>query len=77
MSKAKATELLKDILKPLYFKIDKKWTVEDDAKVSNLINALEKVSRDKTKSKWKIHLQSDFCNKIIWEIQIVKKRKFT
>ena len=46
MSKEQAAELLKDILKPLYFKIDKKWTIEDDDKVSNLINELEKISKD-------------------------------
>jgi len=42
MNKEKAADLLKDILKPLYFKIDKKWTPEDDNKVYNLINELEK-----------------------------------
>ena len=48
MSKENAANLLKDILKPLYFKIDKKWTIEDDNKVSNLINELERVSKDKS-----------------------------
>jgi len=45
MSKENAADLLKDILKPLYFKIDKKWTSEDDDKVSNLINALEQLNK--------------------------------
>jgi hypothetical protein len=43
MSKEKAEEILKDILKPLYFKIDKKWTIEDDNRVSNLIEEIEDV----------------------------------
>ena len=51
MSKENAADLLKDILKPLYFKIDKKWTIEDDDKVYNLINALEKASKNKTEIK--------------------------
>ena len=45
MSKEKAAELLKDILKPLYFKVDKKWTIKDDNKVSNLINELEDITK--------------------------------
>ena len=43
MSKENAAKLLKDILEPLYFKIDKKWTAEDDNKICNLINELEEV----------------------------------
>ena len=44
MSKEKAEEILKDILKPLYFKIDKKWTIEDDNRISNLIKEIEDVN---------------------------------
>lgn len=53
MSKEKAAELLKDILKPLYFKVDKEWTIEEDNKVSNLINELEEISKDIKCIKWR------------------------
>ena len=46
MSKEKAAQLLKEILEPIYFKMDKKWTTEDDNKVSNLINELEGITKD-------------------------------
>ena len=46
MSKEKAAKLLKDILEPLYFKIDKKWTAEDDNKILNLIIELEETTKD-------------------------------
>ncbi len=45
MSKEKAAELLKDILKPLYFKVDKKWTSEDDNKIDKLVNELEQINK--------------------------------
>ena len=40
-SKEKAAELLKDIYKLLYFKIDKKQAIENANKPSNLINKLK------------------------------------
>ncbi|MGB9979514.1 hypothetical protein [Methanobacterium sp.] len=45
MSKEKDEEILKDILKPLYFKVDKKWTKEDTNKISNLIDELEDLNK--------------------------------
>lgn len=46
MSNEKAEELLKDILKPLYYRIDKKWTPEDDSKISILINELKTICNE-------------------------------
>lgn len=43
MSSEKAEELLKDMLKPLYYRTDKKWTPEDDDKISTVINELRKI----------------------------------
>ena len=41
MSNEKAEEILKEILKPVYNRIDKKWTSEDDTRVSNLIKEIK------------------------------------
>ena len=41
MSNEKAEEILKGILKPLYYRIDKKWTSEDDNRVANLIKEIK------------------------------------
>lgn len=46
MSNEKAEEILRDILKPLYFKIDKKWTDEDNNKISALINELKTICNE-------------------------------
>ena len=46
MSSEKAEELLKDMLKPLYYRIDKKWTPEDDGKVSTIINELKRICNE-------------------------------
>ena len=43
MSSEKAEELLKYMLKPLYYKINKKWTPEDDDKISTVINELRRI----------------------------------
>jgi len=46
MSSEKAEELLKDMLKPVYYRIDKKWTPEDDNKISAIINELRKICNE-------------------------------
>ncbi len=41
MGNEKAEEILKEILKPVYNRIDKKWTSEDDNRVTNLIKEIK------------------------------------
>lgn len=41
MSNEKAEEILKEILKPVYNRIDKKWTNEDDTRITNLIKEIK------------------------------------
>ena len=41
MSNERAEEILKEILKPVYNRIDKKWTSEDDNRVTNLIKEIK------------------------------------
>lgn len=46
MGSEKAEELLKDMLKPLYYRIDKKWTPEDDDKITAIINELRGICNE-------------------------------